>query len=107
MFPSRWPATVTLSAMIGAALTMGTATAKSESTDDAFITQMHSLGFTWQAEDETELITVGHRICAARVAGRTPDAIAHDIHAFFGSEDITFADVTSMVSAAESSYCPT
>jgi hypothetical protein len=107
MIPRRWLATVTVSAMVGAALTTGIVTANAESTDEAFITQMQRLGFTWQAEDEAELIAVGHRICVARGAGRTPDAIARDIHAFFASESITFADVTSMVSAAESNFCPT
>lgn len=106
VFPPRLLTATTIPAMIGAALTLGTASASAESTDDAFIAQMHKLGFTWQAEDEAELIAAGHRICAARGVGRTPDAIAQDIHAFVGSEDITFADVTSMVSAAESNYCP-
>ena len=106
MFASRWLTTVAISATIGVVLTTGIATANAESTDDAYITQMHKLGFTWQAEEEAELIAVGHRICAARMAGRTPDAIALDIHAFFASENITFADATSMVSAAESNYCP-
>jgi hypothetical protein len=40
------------------------------------------------------------------MAGRTPDAIATDIHSTLGAKGITFADVTSMVSAAESTYCP-
>lgn len=45
-------------------------------------------------------------LCADRMAGRTPDAIAQDIHSTLGSKGISFADVTSMVSAAESNYCP-
>jgi hypothetical protein len=49
---------------------------------------------------------MGHQICADRTAGRTPDQIAQDIHTTLGGKGITFADVTSMVSAAESTYCP-
>jgi hypothetical protein len=105
MSSARWLATMTLPVIFGAALTAGTGTAIADSADDAYIAQMHDLGFTWSAEAEPELIAVGHRICAARVAGRTPDAIAHDIHTGLGVESITFADVTSMVSAAESNYC--
>ncbi|GAQ36989.1 secreted protein [Mycobacterium pseudoshottsii JCM 15466] len=48
---------------------------------------------------------MGHQICADRMSGKTPDAIAQDIHTTLGEKGITFADVTSMVSAAESTYC--
>ncbi len=92
--------------MVGAALTTGTAIAVADSTDDAFLTQMHKLGFTWPAGDDSAIIAMGHQICADRMAGKTPDAIAQDIHSTLGSKGITFADVTSMVSAAESNYCP-
>jgi hypothetical protein len=56
--------------------------------------------------DDSDIVSMGHQICADRTAGRTPDQIAQDIHTTLGGKGITFADVTSMVSAAESTYCP-
>ncbi|WP_244892707.1 DUF732 domain-containing protein [Mycobacterium asiaticum] len=67
---------------------------------------MHSLGFSWPAGDDSDIVSMGHQICADRTAGKTPDQIAQDIHTTLGGKGITFADVTSMVSAAESTYCP-
>ncbi len=106
MLPPRWLAKLTIPVMVGAALTASTAIALADSTDDTFIGKMHSLGFTWPAGDDSDIIAMGHQICADRMAGKTPDAIATDIHATLGAKGITFADVTSMVSAAESTYCP-
>ena len=100
--------------MVGAALTTGTAIALADSTDDTFIAKLHNLGFTWPAGDDSDIIAVGHRTRADRMAGKTPDAIAADIHNTVAAKGITLrraprglcADVTSMVSAAESTYCP-
>ena len=90
--------------MIGAALFTGTGIALAD--DDAFLAQMHKLGFTWPAGDDSDIVSMRHQICADRNAGKTPDRIAADIHSTLGAKGITFADVTSMVSAAESTYCP-
>jgi hypothetical protein len=106
MSPRRWMATLAIPLIVGAGLTTGTATAVADSTDDAYIAQLHKLGFTWPAGDDGDIISMGHQICADRNAGKTPDAIATDIHSTLGPKGITFADVTSMVSAAESNYCP-
>jgi hypothetical protein len=106
MLPPRWLATLTIPVMVGAALTTGTAIALADNTDDAYIAQMHKLGFTWPAGEDSDIISAGHQICADRTAGKTPDAIATDIHSTLGPKGISFADVTSMVSAAESNYCP-
>ena len=106
MFASRWLTKLTIPVMVGAALTTGTAIAMADSTDDTFIGKMHTLGFTWPAGDDSDIVAMGHQICADRMAGKTPDAIAADIHNTLGPKGITFADVTSMVSAAESTYCP-
>ena len=102
----RWLAGLAAPMMVGAALLTSTATAVADVTDDAFVTQMHKLGFTWPAGDDSTIVSMGHQICADRTAGKTPDAIAQDIHSTLGPKGITFADVTSMVSAAESTYCP-
>ncbi|WP_156688815.1 DUF732 domain-containing protein [Mycobacterium sp. Marseille-P9652] len=92
--------------VVGAALSTSTAIAFANAADDAYIAQLHKLGFTWPAGDDSDVIAVGHQICADRNAGKTPDQIATDIHNTLGPKGITFADVTSMVSAAESNYCP-
>ena len=91
--------------MVTAALTSTTAIALADATDDTFIAKMHSLGFTWPSGDDSDIISMGHQICADRNAGKTPDSIAQDIHSTLGAKGISFADVTSMVSAAESTYC--
>ena len=106
MFAPRWLAKLTIPVMVGAALTSGTAIAMADATDDTFLSKMHTLGFTWPAGDDSDIVAMGHQICADRMAGKTPDAIATDIHSTLGPKGITFADVTSMVSAAESTYCP-
>jgi hypothetical protein len=49
---------------------------------------------------------VAHLICYDRSWGLTPDAIAQDVHEVLGPKGVTFGDVTSMVSLAESTYCP-
>ena len=106
MLPPRWLAKLTIPVIVGAFLTASTAIASADATDDTFIGKMHSLGFTWPAGDDSDIVAMGHQICADRMAGKTPDAIAADIHNTLGPKGITFADVTSMVSAAESTYCP-
>jgi hypothetical protein len=106
MHSRRWLATLTIPVIVGAAVITGTAVAVADSTDDSYIAQLHKLGFTWPAGDDSDMIAVGHQICADRNAGKTPDQIAQDIHSTLGPKGITFADVTAMVSAAESNYCP-
>lgn len=106
MSPRRWMATLAIPLIVGAGLTTGAPTAVADSTDDAYLAQMHKLGFTWPAGEDSDIISMGHQICADRNAGKTPDQIATDIHSTLGPKGITFADVTSMVSAAESNYCP-
>jgi hypothetical protein len=105
--PSRcWLARLSIPMMVGAALITSTAVAVADATDDTFLGKMHTLGFTWPAGDDSDIVAMGHQICADRMAGKTPDAIAGDIHSTLGAKGISFADVTSMVSAAESTYCP-
>ncbi|MCV7049926.1 DUF732 domain-containing protein [Mycobacterium heidelbergense] len=92
--------------MVGVALTTGTAIAMADSTDDAYLTKLHGLGFSWNSGGDADMISIGHQICSDRMAGKTPDAIAADIHSGLSSKGYSFADVTGMVSAAESTYCP-
>jgi Protein of unknown function (DUF732) len=52
------------------------------------------------------MIAMAHGICSDRLAGKTPDAIAADLHSSLSSKGYSFVDLTGMVSAAESTYCP-
>jgi Protein of unknown function (DUF732) len=106
MFPPRWLTRLTIPVMVGAALTTGTAIAMADSTDDTYIAKLHNLGFNWSSGSDSDMIAIGHQICADRMSGKTPDAIAGDIHSSLSSKGYSFADVTGMVSAAESTYCP-
>ena len=76
MFVPRWLARLTIPVMVGAALTAGTAIASADATDDAYIAKLHNLGFTWPSSSDSDMIAMGHAVCADRMAGKTPDAIA-------------------------------
>ncbi|MEY8016284.1 DUF732 domain-containing protein [Mycobacterium servetii] len=92
--------------IIGAVLMPGAAVAAADAADDAFLSRMQTLGFTWPNGEDSAIVALGRKICADRTAGKTPDEIADHIHSTLGPEIVTFPDVTSMVSAAESNYCP-
>jgi hypothetical protein len=102
----RWLARFTIPTMVGAVLVANAAIAAADATDDTFVTKMHALGFSWPPGDDSDIIGMAHHICADRMNGWTPDVIAQDIHSTLGPRGINFGDVTSMVSLAESTYCP-
>lgn len=106
MFAPRWLAKLTIPVMVGAALTASTAIASADSTDDAYLSKLKNLGVTWQSGGDSDMIAMGHAVCADRMAGKTPDAIAADLHSQLVSKGYSFADMTGWVSAAESTYCP-
>jgi hypothetical protein len=107
VFSPRRLGNLTIPVIIAAAtITTSTAIAVADSTDDAFIAKMHSLGVTWPAGEDSVAISLGHAICADRNAGNTPDAIATDVHNQLNGKGFTYQDATAIVSAAESTYCP-
>ena len=106
MSSHRWLTKLTIPVIIGAALTTGTAVATADSTDDTYLSKLKNLGFTWQQGADSDIIGMGHGICSDRLAGKTPDAIAADLHSQLSAKGYSFADITGMVSAAESVYCP-
>jgi Protein of unknown function (DUF732) len=106
MSSHRWFTRLTIPLIISAALTTGTAVATADSSDDAYLSKLKNLGFTWQSGADSDIIGMGHSICSDRLAGKTPDAIAADLHGQLSSKGYSFADITGMVSAAESVYCP-
>ncbi len=106
MFAPRWLAKLTIPVMVGAALTASTAIASADSTDDAYLAKLKTLGFSWPSSADSDMIAMGHAVCADRMAGKTPDAIASDLHSSMSAKGFSFADMTGWVSAAESTYCP-
>ena len=102
----RWLTKLTIPVVFGAALTTGTAIAFADANDDAYLSKLHTLGFNWASGGDSDIIAMGHGICSDRMAGKTPDAIASDLHSELSSKGYSFADLTGMVSAAESVYCP-
>jgi hypothetical protein len=106
MFSPRWLVRLTIPMMVGAALVTNAAIATADATNDAFLAQMHAIGFTWPAGDDADIIRMGHAICVDRMNHWTPDTIAQDIHSVLGPRGVTFGNVTSMISVAEATYCP-
>ena len=106
MLSTRWASRLAAPVLVGAALAATTAIASADSTDDAYLTKLHNLGFTWPSSNDSDMIAMGHAVCADRMAGKTPDAIAADLHSSMSSKGFSFADMTGWVSAAESTYCP-
>jgi Protein of unknown function (DUF732) len=106
MSAPRWLTKLTIPALVGAALTVSTAIATADSNDDQYLAKLKTLGFTWQSGADSDMVAMGHGICSDRMSGKTPDAIASDLHTNLVSKGYSFADLTGMVSAAESVYCP-
>ncbi|ORV85878.1 hypothetical protein AWC11_18360 [Mycobacterium interjectum] len=106
MVAPRWLAKLTIPVMVGAALAVSTAIASADSTDDAYLAKLKNLGFSWPSASDSDMIAMGHAVCADRMAGKTPDAIAADLHSSISAKGFSFADMTGWVSAAESTYCP-
>jgi Protein of unknown function (DUF732) len=106
MPPLRWLARLIAPMMAGAALVSSAAIATADPTDDAYLAQLRALGFTFAPDRDEAVIAVAHLICYDRSWGLTPETIAQDVHTFLGPKGVTFADVTSMVGLAESTYCP-
>lgn len=102
----RWLAKMTIPVVIGAALTSGSAIAMADSNDDAYLAKLKALGVSWNSGADSDMVAMGHAICSDRMAGKTPDAIAADLHSNLSSKGYSFADLTGWVSAAESVYCP-
>jgi hypothetical protein len=92
--------------MVGAALITSASIAAADTVDDAYLAKLRALGFTWPPDHDGYIINLGHRICIDRLTGWMPDQIAQDVHSYFNSQGLTIGDVSSIVSAAESTYCP-
>ncbi|HUE32645.1 MAG TPA: DUF732 domain-containing protein [Mycobacterium sp.] len=103
----RWVARLAIPIMAGAALVTSAAIATADVPDDAYLAHLRALGYTWPPDHDPAMISLGHSICFDRwTLGHTPDRIAQDVHSTVGSEGLTFGDVTNLVNAAETAYCP-
>ena len=102
----RWLAILTVSMMAGTALITGTAVAVADPADDAYLAQLHALGFTWPPAVDPDMISMAHNICNDLGWGWKPDQIAQSVHSTLDPDGVAFGQVTSMVSLAHSTYCP-
>jgi Protein of unknown function (DUF732) len=102
----RWLAMLIVPVMAGAALVTSAAIATADARDDAYLAQLHALGFAFAPDRNEAVVAMAHLICYDHSSGLTQDAIAKDVHQIFGPKGISFEDVTSMVRLAESTYCP-
>jgi hypothetical protein len=77
----RWLARLSIPMMVGSALVTSTAVAVADATDDTVLDKMHTLGFTWPAGDDSDIVAMGHQICADRMAGNAGrDCRRHSLH---------------------------
>jgi hypothetical protein len=103
----RWLARLAMPLIVGAVLVANAAVAGAiTGHDQDFLNKLRGLGFTWPPPEDGDVVNMGHQICIDRWNGATPDALAQDIHNSLAPKGVNFADVTAMISLAESMYCP-
>jgi Protein of unknown function (DUF732) len=103
---SRWLASLTIPLVASAALLTSTAIASADTSDGAYLAQLHSNGFNWPPDHDEALTATGRLICDDLVNGWSYDQIAQNIHATLDQRNVTYGDVKSMVGASHSAYCP-
>ncbi len=80
----------------------GTAAASSVQTgDEAFLTQMQSLGITFPSTQDA--VRAGHQVCTDLAAGQSRIAVTVQI---FRHTNLTPPQAANVVTAATSAYCP-
>jgi Protein of unknown function (DUF732) len=102
----RWLARLIIPVMAGAALVTGAAIATADAADDAYLAQLRAIGFTWPPDHDAALTGMGRLVCDDLGWGWTYDQIAQQIHSVLDPRNVTFGDVSSMVTLAHSTYCP-
>jgi hypothetical protein len=106
MASPRWLPRLMIPVMAGAALVTSTAIATADPADDAYLTQLHALGFNWPPDHNAALTGMGRLICDDLDLGWTYDEISQQIHQILDPRNVTFGEVRSMVGLAHSTYCP-
>jgi len=102
----RWLARLVIPVMAGAALVTSAAIATADAADDAYLAQLRAIGFTWPPDHDAALTGMGRLVCDDLGWGWTYDQIAQQIHSVLDPRNVTFGDVSSMVTLAHSTYCP-
>ncbi|MDR3658997.1 MAG: DUF732 domain-containing protein [Mycobacterium sp.] len=102
----RWLARLAIPIVAGAALVGNAAIAAADPADDAYLAQLRAVGFNWPPDHDAALTGMGRLICDDLGWGWTYDQIAQHVHANLDPREVTFGQVTSMVSIAHSTYCP-
>lgn len=92
-----------LTALAGAALVFAPI-ASASPTDDAYLSALHNHGLSSKAGD-TDLIQVGHGICAERSQGMSEQDIIKQLIPT-ASSSVTPSDVVFLVQTSEHFYCP-
>ncbi len=104
---SRWLTTLTIPALVGAAVITSAASAAADSRDDGYLSELKGLGLSWPQGHEAPLVELAGLICQDLGWGWTPDRITQDIHASMSGQMVSYAQVAGMVNLARSTYCPT
>ena len=94
-------ATAIGAAAVGLAVFAGAGTAAAITPDEAFITQMKSLGVTFDSPQEG--VREGHQVCKELAAGKTGTDVAKEI---LTQTDLTTKQAASFVVNATNVYCP-
>jgi hypothetical protein len=103
----RWLVKLAVPVVAAATVLANAAIATADPADDAYLTQLRALGFTWPPDHDAGLIGMGRLICDDLGWGWTYDQIARDIHSELDQRNVTYGQVESMVGLAHSTYCPT
>jgi Protein of unknown function (DUF732) len=72
-----------------------------QTADEAFLTQMQSLGVSFSSPQEA--VREGHQVCGELAAGKTPIAVTVQM---FRQTNMTPPQAAGLVAAATQAYCP-
>lgn len=106
MLSPRWLARLTIPILACTATANGAPIASANPTDDAYLAQLRTMGFTWPPDHDQALVGMAHLVCDDLYWGWTPNQIAQQTHAVLDPRGVTIGQVTSMVDLASTTYCP-
>ena len=95
--------TLMLTALAAASLVFAPI-ASATPTDDAYLLALHNHGLSSRAGD-SDLVQIGHAICAERNQGLTEQAIVQQL-SLTAPSSVTVSDVVFLVQTSEHFYCP-
>jgi len=101
-----WLARLTIPILAGAALVTSAPIATADPTNDAYLAQLRTMGFTWPPDHDEALVGMAHLVCDDLYWGWTQNQIAQQTHSILDPRGVTIGQVTSMVDLASTTYCP-